>query len=61
MNLGDIAISNIKGSDCCHIISGISKCETINVIQNTDLTKKKRSIIKHKNLSYTEWANNFSV
>ena len=40
MNLGDIAISNIKGSDYCHIISGISKCETINVMQNTDLTKK---------------------
>ena len=45
MNLRDIAILNIKGSD--H--SGISKSEAINLIQNIDLTKKRGSIITYKN------------
>ena len=31
MNLNDIAISNIKGSDYCCIISRISKSEAINL------------------------------
>ena len=34
MNLGDIAISNINGSDYCCIINGISKSEAIKLIQN---------------------------
>ena len=50
MNLSDISILNIKGSDHRCIISGISKSEAINLMQNIDLTKKKRNIIKHKNL-----------
>ena len=50
MNLSDIAILKVKGSDYCCIISGISKNEVINVMQNTDITTKKRKIIKHKNL-----------
>ena len=45
MNLGDIAILNIKGSDYRCLIS---KNETINLMQNADLTEKKRSIIKHE-------------
>ena len=46
VNLNDIAILNIKGSDNCCIISLISKNETINLMQNADLTKKKWNIIK---------------
>ena len=40
MNLSDIAILNIKGSDYCYIISLISKCEAVNLMQNADLTEK---------------------
>ena len=38
MNLSDIAILNIKGSDYRCIISLISRTEAINLIQNADLT-----------------------
>ena len=48
MNLRDIAILNIKGSDYLRITSGISKSESI--MQNADLTERKWKIIKHKNL-----------
>ena len=44
MNLSDIAISNIKGSDYRCIISGISKSEALNSIQNIDLTGKSRTL-----------------
>ena len=40
MNLSDIAILNIKGSNYCCIIRGISKNKAINLTQNTDLTRK---------------------
>ena len=40
INLSNIANLNSKGSDHCCIISLISKNETINVIQNANLTKK---------------------
>ena len=40
MNLNDIAILNIKGSDYCCIISLISKNEAINLMGNADLTEK---------------------
>ena len=36
----DIAILNIKGSYYCCIISLIGKNETINLLQNADLTLK---------------------
>ena len=42
MKLSDIAILNIKGSEYCCIIGGISKNAAINLMQNTDLTKKSR-------------------
>ena len=45
MNLSDIAILNIKGSDYRCIISLLRKNEAINLMQNSDLI-----IIKHKNL-----------
>ena len=39
INLSDIAISNIKGSDYRCIISLISKNKAIQLTQNTDLTE----------------------
>ena len=44
VNLSNIAILNIKGSDYCCIISLISKNEAINLRQNADLTKKSRAL-----------------
>ena len=40
VNLSDIAILNIKGSDYCCIISLICKNEAINLLQNSDLTER---------------------
>ena len=40
MNRSDIAILNIKGSNYSCAISRISKNAVINLMQNTDLTKK---------------------
>ena len=40
LNLSDIAISSIKSSDYCCIMSLISKTEAINSLQNADLTEK---------------------
>ena len=40
MNLNDNAILNIKGTDYRRIISGFSKKEAINLMQNICLTKK---------------------
>ena len=44
LNLSDIAILNIKGSDNHCIISLISKNETINLLQNANLTEKSGTI-----------------
>ena len=44
MNLSDIAVLNIKGSDCRCIITLISKTEAVNLSQNTDLTEKSRTL-----------------
>ena len=44
VNLGDIAILNIKGSDYRCIISLISKNEVIDLLQNADLTEKSRTL-----------------
>ena len=44
MNLNNIAILNIKGSDYCCINNGMSKNEAINVMQITDLTKKNEKL-----------------
>ena len=48
VNLSDIAILNIKGSDYYCIINLISKYETISLTKKADLTKKKGNIIKYK-------------
>ena len=44
MNLSDIAILNIKGSDYHCIISLISKSKTINLMQNADLNEKSGTL-----------------
>ena len=44
LNLSDIAMSNIKDSDYCCIISLISKNEAINLLQNADLTEKSGTL-----------------
>ena len=50
INLSDIAILNIKGSDYRCIISLISKNEAINLMENADLTEKNRTLQSIKNL-----------
>ena len=40
MNLSDIVILNIKGSEYCCIISGISKTKTTKLMQSINLTEK---------------------
>ena len=54
MNLSDTVILIIKGSNYRCIISGISKSEAINLMQNIDLTEKRQNIIKNKNLLSNE-------
>ena len=44
MNIINIAILNVKGSDYRRIISLISKNEAINLMQNVDLTKKSGTL-----------------
>ena len=44
MNLSDIVILNIKGSDYRCIISLFSKNEAINLMQNADLTEKSGTL-----------------
>ena len=50
MNLNDIYISNIKGVDYRCIIRRLSKSESINLIQNIDLTEKKVEHYKKINI-----------
>ena len=50
INLSDIAILNIKGSDYRSIISSISKNEAINLMENADLTEKNGTLQRIKNL-----------
>ena len=44
INLSDIAILNIKGSDYCFITSLISKTEAIDLLQNVDWTEKSGTL-----------------
>ena len=44
MDPSDIAILNFKGFDYRCIISGISKNDAINLMQNVDLTKKSGTL-----------------
>ena len=40
MSLSDIAILNIRSAGYCCIMSGVSKSETINLMENIDLTER---------------------
>ena len=53
VKLSDIAILNMESADHRCIISRISKSEAINLLENIDLAKKKRIIIKYKKLIIT--------
>ena len=44
MNLTNIAILNIKSADYRCIISGISKNEAINLMQDANLIKKRETL-----------------
>ena len=48
INLSDIAVLNIIGSDYGCIISFISKNEATNFMQNADLTEKSRALLRIK-------------
>ena len=43
--LSDIAILNINGAHYCYIISGINKSEVTKLMQNINLTKKRRILL----------------
>ena len=44
LDLSNIAISNIKGTDYHCITGSISKNEAINLMQNADLTEKSSTL-----------------
>ena len=44
LNLSDIAILNIKGSDYRYIISFISKNEAIKLLKNANLTEESGTL-----------------
>ena len=50
INLSNIAILNIKGSDYHCIITLISKNEPINLLQNADLAEKSEILQKRRKL-----------
>ena len=50
INLSNIAILNIKGSDYHCIITLISKNEPINLLQNADLAEKSETLQKRRKL-----------
>ena len=40
INLSDIAILNINGTDYCYIINRICKSDALNSLKNADLAKR---------------------
>ena len=48
INFSNIAILNIKDACFCCIISGISKIEVINLMQNANLTEKSGTLQNRK-------------
>ena len=44
MNLSDITILNMKSADYRCIISGMSKSQVINLMQNIDLTQQSGTL-----------------
>ena len=43
MNLSDITVLNFEGADYCYIISGISRSEATNLMQNINLSEKRET------------------
>ena len=43
-NLSDIAILKTENADYCFIITGISKCKAINLMQNIDFTERSKTL-----------------
>ena len=52
INLDDIAILNIRGVDYRCIINRISETEAVNLLQNVDLTEKRKRRNKNKKKYY---------
>ena len=52
INLDDIAILNIRGVDYRCIINRISETEAANLLQNVDLTEKRKRRNKNKKKYY---------
>ena len=48
MDLSNIAILDIKGTDYCCIISGIGKSEAIKIKRNIDLVEKSTALYNIK-------------
>ena len=44
IDINNIALLNIHGVDCCCIVFGIRKSETINLLKDADLEEKKGSL-----------------
>ena len=59
INLSNIAILNIKGSDYHCIISLISKTEAIELLQSADLTEKSGTLENIKRLVTLKLKNKF--
>ena len=59
INLSNIAILNIKGSDYHCIISLISKTEAIELLQSADLTEKSGTLENIKHLVTLKLKNKF--
>ena len=49
IELSDIAILKVKSFDCQFIITGISKIKAIKLLQNIDVTAKKKNYQKMEN------------
>ena len=46
VNLRNLAVLKIQNVDYCFILSGTSKSEARNLLQNTDLTEKSELLYK---------------
>ena len=60
INFSDIAILNIKSADYRCIISKMSKNQTVNVMQNTDLIEKSTTCLKDVDIEKVLLSNKIS-
>ena len=60
INLSGVVVLNNKSSDCCCIISGTSKSEAINILQNIDLIEEGKTLENIKPFYHIKgWKNKF--